>query len=213
MARLVVKVCGITTAEDAQMAVRAGADALGFVFWSGSPRVVDAERVRAITADLPPFVLRVGVFVDAGRDQLCRTADRAGLDLLQLHGSEPPEALLDLNRRVIKALRVGPGFAPEQARRYQGRAAGLLLDTLTTDAPGGTGRPFDWSLARAVRTAGGFLMLAGGLNAGNVAAAIEAVGPDGVDVSSGVEASPGRKDEAKVRAFLEAVRSMERQHV
>jgi phosphoribosylanthranilate isomerase len=207
--RLFVKVCGITSPEDGVAAAEAGADAIGLVFWPESPRAVTLERARAIGEALPPFVVRVGVFVDAGRDEMARVADAAGLDMLQLHGGEPPEALADLPRRALKAVRVGDGFAPEDALRYEGGAAGLLLDTRAPGAPGGTGRAFDWSLVRGVRERSRFLLLAGGLTPENVRAAIEAVRPDGVDASSSLEAAPGRKDHGRVRAFVEAVRAVE----
>jgi phosphoribosylanthranilate isomerase len=204
-----VKVCGITSAEDAVAAAEAGADAIGLVFWPGSPRAVTGDEARRIAEALPPFVVRVGVFVDASRDEMARAADAAGLDLLQLHGDEPPEALVDLPRRALKAVRVGEGFAPEDALRFEGRAAGLLLDTGGPGAAGGTGRAFDWSLARGVRERARFLLLAGGLSPENVGAAFEAVRPDGVDASSRLETAPGRKDHARVRAFVEAVREAE----
>jgi phosphoribosylanthranilate isomerase len=206
--RLFVKICGITSSEDAALAVEAGADAVGFVFWPKSPRHVPLARAREIGDALPPFVVRVGVFVDATRDELLRATEEAGLDLLQLHGEEPPSAIADLPRRVLKVVRVGEGFAAEQALRYEGRAAGLLLDTRIGDRPGGTGETFDWSLVREVRKRASFLVLAGGLRPDNVVAAVKAVEPDGVDVSTGVEDTPGRKDAAKVRAFVDAVRSL-----
>lgn len=202
-----MKVCGITSPEDALVAAEAGADAIGLVFWARSPRAVTVEAARRIGEALPPFVARVGVFVDATRDEMARAADAAGLDLLQLHGSEPPEQLAELPRRALKAVRVGESFSPEDALRYEGRAAGILLDTAGAAAPGGTGRAFDWSLARGVRRGARFLMVAGGLGPDNVGAAIEAVRPDGVDASSGLESAPGRKDRARVRAFVEAVRA------
>jgi phosphoribosylanthranilate isomerase len=204
-----VKICGITSPEDALLAAEAGADAVGFVFWPKSPRCVDAVTARRIADALPPSVVRVGVFVDAGREELVRTADEAGLDLLQLHGSETPEALAELPLRALKAVRVGSGFAPEMALQYEGRAAGILLDTLRDGKPGGTGEPFDWALVREVRRRASFVVLAGGLSPDNIKAALEAVSPDGVDVSSGVEAAPGRKDPARVRAFVDVVRSLE----
>jgi phosphoribosylanthranilate isomerase len=207
--RLFVKVCGITSPEDGAAAAEAGADAIGMVFWPRSPRAVSVEQARAISRALPPFVLRVGVFVDASRDEMSRAADAVGLDLLQLHGDEPPDTFASLPRRALKAVRVGEGFAPEDALRYEGRAAGLLLDAREADAPGGTGRAFDWSLARDVRQRSRFLLLAGGLAPENVRAAIEAVRPDGVDASSRLEAAPGRKDHARVREFVAAVRALE----
>lgn len=206
--RISVKICGITTVEDGRLAVAAGADAVGFVFWPKSPRAVLPSTARLIAAALPPFVLRVGVFVDASPEEMRRVADEVGLDVVQLHGDEPPEAVSLAPRRAIKAVRVGPGFRPEDALRYAGRAGALLLDTRADglDTPGGTGRTFDWSLVRPVREGTPFLVLAGGLTPDNVGEAIAAVRPDAVDVSSGVESSPGRKDPAKVRAFVDAVR-------
>lgn len=206
-ARVAVKVCGITSVEDGLAAARLGADAIGLVFWPQSPRWVDRDKARQISRALPPFVLRVGVFVDAAPDAVARTAEEVGLDVLQLHGRESPEEVARLPRRVIKAVRVGEGFSPDEALRYEGCAAGILLDTKADGRPGGTGRAFDWSQARQVREKASFLALAGGLTAENVHVALNAVRPDLVDVSSGVESSPGRKDPEKMRAFLEAVRA------
>jgi len=209
--RVAVKICGITSVEDGLVAAQAGADAVGFVFWPGSPRRVDVAAARRIARALPPFVLRVGVFVDARPEEMARAAEEVGLDLLQLHGHEPPETLAGLPRRALKAVGVGEDFVPEQALRYEGCAAGILLDTRSDGAlPGGTGQSFDWTRVRSVRERASFLMLAGGLNPGNVHLALTAVRPDGVDVSSGVEAAPGRKDADKVRAFVAAVREAER---
>ena len=209
MSRLFVKVCGVTSVDDARLAVDAGADAVGLVFWPGSPRHVSVGAAREIADALPPFVVRVGVFVDAAPGELARVAEAAGLDMLQLHGAEPPEIFDVLPRRALKAIRVGEDFQPEEALRYEGRAAGLLLDTKAGAAPGGTGRTFDWSLIRPVRDRARFVLLAGGLTPENVAEAIAAARPDGVDVSSGVEAAPGRKDPSRVRAFVAAVRKAE----
>jgi phosphoribosylanthranilate isomerase len=210
--RLFVKVCGITSLDDGLLAADAGADALGFVFFPMSPRRTTAERAAVISRDLPTTVRRVGVFVNAPRDEMARVADAVGLDLLQLHGDEPPEALADMPRPVIKAVRVGKGFAQDEALRYAGKAAGLLVDTRLpgeTQLPGGTGTPFDWSLVKGLAERVPFLMLAGGLDPVNVGEAIRAVRPHAVDVSSGVEGLPGRKDPEKVRAFVGAVRAAE----
>ena len=206
--RLLVKICGITSPEDALLAAEAGADAVGLVFWPASPRHVGVPMARRISEALPASVVRVGVFVDAPADDMARAADEARLDLLQLHGSEPPEALRSLPRRAWKAVRVGRDFVVADVLRYAGRVAGILLDSRGDGAPGGTGKTFDWTLAREVRKGPSFLVLAGGLDPGNVAAAIAAVRPDGVDVSSGVEASPGRKDPGRMRAFVAAARSI-----
>jgi phosphoribosylanthranilate isomerase len=206
---LAVKICGITSADDARLAVEAGADAIGLVFWPMSSRRVDAARAAEIVRDLPP-VLKVGIFVDAPRAEMERAIEAAGLDLLQLHGDEPAAALAALPRPVLKAVGVGKGFVLEQALRYAEHAAGLVVDTRLpgeTQMPGGTGVPFDWSLVKGLADQVSFLMLAGGLGPANVAEAIRRVGPHAVDVSSGVEALPGRKDPAKVRAFVEAARA------
>jgi phosphoribosylanthranilate isomerase len=210
--RLLVKVCGITSPEDARVAVEAGVDALGFVFFARSSRRTTLDRAAEIAHALPATVRRVGVFVNESPDEMARVADRVGLDLLQLHGDEPPEALEALARPAIKAVRVGRGFAPDEALRYAGTAAGLLVDTRLpgeAEPPGGTGIPFDWSLVQGLAGRVPFLMLAGGLHPGNVADAIRAVRPHAVDVASGVEARPGRKDPEKVRAFVRAAREAE----
>jgi phosphoribosylanthranilate isomerase len=215
MTRVFVKVCGITRPEDGLLAAEAGADAVGFVFYPMSPRRIDPQRAAAIAREIPPLVARVGVFVDATREEMARTAEVVGLDLLQLHGDEPPEALEGLPRRVLKAVRVGAGFTPEDALRYRA-AAGVVVDTRLvgeTVMPGGTGTPFDWKLVRGLRDRVGFLMLAGGLTPDNVAEAITEVRPHAVDVSSGVERLPGRKEPARVKAFVEAVRAAEREDV
>jgi phosphoribosylanthranilate isomerase len=209
--RVLVKVCGITSLEDGRMAAAAGADAVGFVFWARSPRAVAVEQARRIARALPPFLLRVGVFVDAPAAEVARASEDVGLDVVQLHGDESVEDCLSAPRRVMKAVRVGRGFEPEAALLYREAAAAVLLDTRDDGGlPGGTGRRFDWSLARALRSELPFLGLAGGLDAENVAAAIREADPDLVDVSSGVESSPGRKDAARVRAFVEAVRDVTR---
>jgi phosphoribosylanthranilate isomerase len=212
MSRVFVKICGITIPEDGLLAAEAGADAVGFVFYPMSPRRVEPVQAAAIARELPPLLARVGVFVDAPRDQMARTADEVGLDLLQLHGDEPPEALKGLPRRALKAVRVGADFSPDDALRYRA-AAGVVVDTRLvgqTAMPGGTGTPFDWTRVRGLRDQVSFLMLAGGLDPDNVAEAIHEVRPHAVDVSSGVERLPGRKDPARVRAFVDAVRAVER---
>jgi phosphoribosylanthranilate isomerase len=199
-----VKVCGITSPRDGLLAAKAGASAIGLVFWPKSPRFVERAMARQIVEVLPSFVLRVGVFVDQSLDMMTRTTDDVGLDVIQLHGNEPPEMVACLPRRVLKAVRVGGDSVLEDVKRYEG--ASILLDTQDDLRPGGTGKSFDWQLAQSVRAHTRFLVLAGGLNADNVASAIRTVGPDAVDVSSGVESEPGRKDPAKLKAFFAAVR-------
>jgi len=152
------------------------------------------------------------VFVNPTRAEVERAIAEIGLDVVQLHGDETPEFCRDLPRRVLKAVRVGPGFQAGEALAYENFAGGVLLDTRADegDARGGTGRAFDWTVAREVRENARYLVLAGGLTPDNVGRAVAAVEPDAVDVSSGVESSPGRKDPARVRAFVRAVRAAER---
>jgi len=209
--RLLVKICGIGTLDDARFAVEAGADALGFVFWYMSPRRLEPEQAAAIAAELPESALRVGVFVDAPREEIERISNLVGLDLLQLHGEEPPEALAGLSRPALKAVRVGKQFTADEALRYSGTAQGIVVDTRLPGELllGGTGVPFDWSLVKDLAEQVPFLMLAGGLSPTNVATAVRSVRPDAVDVSSGVERMPGRKDPARVKAFIEASRAVE----
>jgi phosphoribosylanthranilate isomerase len=205
-----VKVCGITSLSDGLLAAGSGADAVGFVLWPGSPRAVELGLASEIAEALPAFVTRVGVFVDAPRQTLVASADRAKLDVIQLHGDEPPELAGDLPRRVLKAFRVGDGFRVAALEPWLARGAAILLDTAVPGGlPGGTGQRFDWSVAREVRSLAPQLVLAGGLDALNVGGAIAAVQPDGVDVSSSLEASPGRKAPESVRAFIAAVRQAE----
>jgi phosphoribosylanthranilate isomerase len=205
-----VKVCGITIRADALAAVEAGADALGFNFYAPSPRYIAPEDARRIIAELPHDVLSVGVFVNEdSAAAVARMAERSGVSAVQLHGDESPEYCAELGEHeVIKALRVGKDFAPEEAARYP--AHSILLDAYDARARGGTGETFDWSLARRTREVVAQLYLAGGLRPENVAGAIAAVAPYAVDVCSGVELAPGRKDAARVRAFIAAVRACEK---
>jgi phosphoribosylanthranilate isomerase len=198
-----VKICGITCVEDALAAVSYGADALGFVF-APSPRQVKSETVREIVDRLPALVMKVGVFVDATHDELKAAKELCGLDLVQLHGNEAEAGGRRLGPGVIRALRVGNGAPlPEDAFP----SATLLLDTYSPHALGGTGRTFDWNLAAglALRRP---IILAGGLTPENVAEAVRAVRPYGVDVSSGVEKEPGRKDHDKLERFIIAAKSV-----
>jgi phosphoribosylanthranilate isomerase len=204
MSMVRVKVCGITNRDDALCAVDAGADALGFIFYPGSPRYVTPEAVGEIVAELPPFVTPVGVFVNTSETRMDAIVKLAGLRAIQLHGDEPPEACLGRAVPVIRVLRVGEDFEPEQMRSYL--VDTFLLDTAKGGQYGGTGETFDWSKAIAAKRIGR-IVLSGGLTPGNVADAIEAVMPYAVDTSSGVEAEPGKKDHAKVKQFLKAVRT------
>ena len=198
------KICGITRIEDALAAVEAGADAIGLVFYGKSPRAVSIEQAAAIMQALPPFVTSVGLFVDMPRDELQQLLQRLPLDLLQFHGDESPADCEGHGRPYIKALRVRPGEDVAAAMAPYAGARGILLDTFVEGVPGGTGASFDWSLVP--ENAAKPIILAGGLDAGNVATAIRQVRPYAVDVSGGVEASKGIKDAGKIRAFVRAVR-------
>ena len=198
-----IKICGITNREDALHAVACGADALGFVFYEKSPRCIEPEQARAIIAALPPFVASVGLFVNERPQRIEEIAAFCSLGLVQLHGDESPEACLIPGRRVIKALRVRDAQSLERAADYA--VAGLLLDAWVPGTYGGTGHTFNWQLAARVARQRP-VILAGGLTPENVAEAARAVRPYAVDVSSGVEAAPGKKDPEKVAAFIRAAK-------
>lgn len=196
-----VKICGITNQEDALAAITLGADALGFVFYARSPRRVTPEQALAIVSRLPPFVAKVGVFVDEKLERVKEIMSLCSLDSAQLHGSESPDYCQALGHRAIKAFRVKDESILEQLSAY--KVAAILLDSYNPDMFGGTGRALNWGIAaRAARL--NCVILSGGLTPQNVAQAIKIVKPYAVDVSSGVEASPGKKDHAKLKAFLQA---------
>jgi phosphoribosylanthranilate isomerase len=194
-----VKICGITNLVDALLAVDAGADALGFVFHAKSPRWIIPEQAAEIIKALPPFILTVGLFVNAGLDFVNDTAESCCLDRVQLHGDESPAFCAQVVRPVIKAFRIKDMASLEPIVNY--RVAGYLLDAYSPQAYGGTGLTFNWDIARAAGQYG-TIILAGGLTPENVRQAVEAAGPYAVDISSGVEAAPGRKDPVKVREFI-----------
>lgn len=207
-----IKICGITRIEDGLAAARAGADAIGLVFWSGTPRHVDLVRARSIALAMPPFLTLVGLFVDPSDAEVRTALQAVPLDVLQFHGREQPTFCRSFGRPYLKAIPVGDsGDLLESASPYDD-AAGWLFDAPpAVGRPGGTGRTFDW--ARLPRTLLRPVVLSGGLNAANVAQAIRTVRPWAVDVSSGVEASgpdnaplPGIKDAARIAAFVEEVR-------
>jgi phosphoribosylanthranilate isomerase len=206
---VLVKICGITRLEDALLAVAGGADALGFNFWRPGKRYVSPERAAEIAAALPDGIRRVGVFVDESAASVLSIASQVALDTLQFHGAETPEYLQGIQGYAKwKAFRMTPSWDPDVLERYAGVEA-FLLDAAGS-TPGGTGQTFDWSMAVAAKTRGQ-IVLAGGLTPGNVAAAIHAVQPWGVDVASGVEDSPGVKNHALIREFIRAARTQEHQ--
>jgi len=195
-----IKICGITNVEDARLAVDAGADALGFVFYPPSPRYVTPERAASIIRALPPFVTAVGLFVDEPAEAINAVAESCGLDRIQLHGGEPPDLCTAVRRRVIKAFRIQSAESLVNLPSY--RVSAYLLDAYVEGAlPGGTGASFAWELAVQAKPYGP-VILAGGLTPANVEEAIRQVRPYGVDVSSGVERAPGLKDHHKVRTFI-----------
>ena len=214
-ARTRIKICGITRIADARAAVDAGADAIGLVFWPGTPRVVGIDQAQAIVAALPPFMTVVALFVDPEPHVVQSVLDAVPIDVLQFHGSEPPALCRAFGRRYVKAISVKDDVDLLESVSPYDDAAGLLFDAFTEgDLPGGTGRAFEWGrLTAGVRSRlSRPLILSGGLNAGNVGRAILDVAPWGVDVSSGVEeldvnGKPrrGLKDPARIRAFVQGV--------
>ena len=212
-----VKICANTSLEDAQLAAQAGADAVGFVF-APSPRRVTAAQVAEITPHLPATVEKIGVFVDAGLDEICSTVRACGLTGVQVHSNANPDLIKELRARLGAAMRIirVVHFSPDAAAEIREIVAdsnidAVLVDSRTANAVGGTGTAFNWADARATifgHPGAAKLIAAGGLTPANVGEAITTLRPSGVDVASGVEASPGRKDPAKVRQFIAAARSV-----
>lgn len=218
-ARTRIKICGLTREQDVRAAVDAGADAIGLIFYDKSPRFVDVARAAVLAEQVPPFVSVVGLFVNADAEEVAHVAERVPLTLLQFHGDETPQQCTEIARRCrlpfMRAARVRAGLdLVEFADQYRD-AAGLLLDAFV-EGYGGGGHVFDWTLipaqwlshnpANPPADDAPRIVLSGGLNAQNVAGAIERVRPYAVDVSSGVEASKGVKDHARIAAFVRAVR-------
>ncbi len=198
---LFVKVCGITRLRDAELAAELGASAVGFIFWPGSPRYIPPERAAAIVSRMPEGLTRIGVFVDQPESDVRQAMDVAGLSAAQLHGAESPAYCRSLARPAIKAFGLGGN---EAAIDDYDAAMTILLDAHDPIRRGGTGRVVDWELARAIAGRRRSI-LSGGLRPDNVARAVETVRPYGVDVSSGVESSPGIKEERLMRSFFEAL--------
>ena len=200
---MMVKICGITSMQDAEAAVEAGADSLGFVFWPKSPRFIDPHRARAIVSNLPPFVVPVGVFVNQPAAPVRGVAALVRLGAVQLHGDEDVLYVAGMDYPVIKAVSIERGDETDRIDSWPRRTM-LLLDVHDPMSRGGTGRTIDWSAAAPI-AARRRTLLAGGLTPDNVAQAVARVQPYGIDVSSGVECSPGVKDHARIRALFEAL--------
>jgi phosphoribosylanthranilate isomerase len=195
-----VKICGITSLDDALSAVEAGADALGFIFYPGSPRFIEPDQAAGIISRLPPFVSTVGVFVDESPERIAAVRRDASLATVQLHGREDAAFCRKISPPVIKAVRVKDAASLKGLSEYH--VSALLLDSYVAGQPGGTGAKFNWDLALDAKAFGKPVILAGGLNPENIADAVCKVRPWGVDVSSGVESAPGIKNPVLVRQFI-----------
>jgi phosphoribosylanthranilate isomerase len=200
-----VKICGITRPEDAKGAVEAGADLIGLMFFKGSPRRITLAAARDIVSVLPPEILRVGVFVDPEPTEVVAAITLCGLQILQFHGSETSAFCRQFGVMSMKAIRVKDAASLQELSAYQTDA--FLLDAFVPGKEGGTGEQFNWELALAAKNSGRPIFIAGGLTAENVGEAIRIAQPFGVDVSSGVEEWPGRKDAQKMKDFVAAVRA------
>lgn len=200
-----VKICGITSLGDALLAVENGADAIGFIFYEKSPRYIGPNTVSLIIKELPPFVTAVGVFVNEAPDKIRAISNETGIDCVQLHGDETPEFCDSLGLQVIKAFRIKTIDDIKKIRDYQ--VSACLLDTYREGVPGGTGETFNWDIAVEAKKYGR-IILSGGLKPDNIASAIKKVGPYAVDISSGVEAKPGKKDAGKIIKFMEQVKGL-----
>ncbi len=201
-----VKICGLTNVPDARAAAEAGADLIGLMFYERSARHVSLDLAAEIASALPPFITRVGVFVNPTEELVAEAIARCGLNMVQFHGDEPPEFCTQFGVMSMKAFRVRDSASLQALPRY--RTDAWLLDAFTPGQLGGTGERFDWDLAVQAGKLGRPIFLAGGLTPENVAEAVRRVRPFAVDVSSGVESAPGKKDEAKVRAFIAAARAV-----
>ena len=200
-----IKICGIRNLEDAIAAAEAGADALGFVFYPESPRFIDPGNVRHIISKLPVFITYIGVFVDEKEDVIRRILRESGIQLLQFHGSESPMLCTRFREKVIKSIRIRDAGSIESMKMYP--LDTFLLDTYHAEVKGGTGKAFDWGIAEKAKEHGK-IILSGGLTPSNVEEAIRRVKPYGVDVSSGVEKSPGKKDHMKIKKFIKEVKKI-----
>jgi phosphoribosylanthranilate isomerase len=202
-----VKICGITNPEDATLAVALGVDALGFIF-APSPRQVSPENAQRIIDSLPPFVQKVGVFVDGDLRSIQDIKDFCYLDVIQLHGDESPDFCQEFMPETIKAFRLKNDSSLQPIIRYQGKVSALLLDTYQEGLKGGTGKPFEWGLAVKARGFGIPVILSGGLGPSNIARAVLTVRPYAIDVNSSIERRPGIKDPVLMRQLMEKVKNM-----
>jgi phosphoribosylanthranilate isomerase len=199
-----VKICGITQYDDAKVAVSVGVDALGFIFYPKSPRYISPAKAHEIIKRLPPFIAKVGVFVDSEAASIMTAVQQSGIDTVQLHGNEPPELCQKLPMTLIKAFPVGKDFDPAILDKYP--VNGFLLDTWSESLAGGTGRTFDWTIAKTVARYHHNIILAGGLGPTNIVEALETVQPYAVEFNSGVEIKPGIKNPRKMRDAVAVVK-------
>jgi phosphoribosylanthranilate isomerase len=203
---LKVKICGITNYDDAAMAAGLGANALGFIFASVSPRNIEPTTAVEIIKKLPPFIKTVGVFVNEDIDKIRNIAAYCGLDAIQLHGDETPEICETFMPRTIKAIRVKDDFDSSGLLSYREKVRAFLLDTYSEKAVGGTGKTFNWDRAVEINSIGIPIILAGGLTPSNIEEAIKKVRPYGIDVNSGIEKSPGIKDHELMKVLFEKIK-------
>jgi phosphoribosylanthranilate isomerase len=203
-----IKVCGITRYEDAKVAASIGVDAIGFIFYQRSPRYIPPEEAAVIIKQLPPFVSRVGVFVDEDLEKVVGITRATGIDTVQLHGSESPRYCAKIPLPVIKAFSIEPETDLSLLEQYH--VSGFLLDTWASGRRGGTGRTFDWTIAKSACIKYSRVILAGGLNPANLEEALETVHPYGIDINSGVEIKPGIKNPRKMHDAVRVVRAWER---
>ncbi|MGH7799503.1 MAG: phosphoribosylanthranilate isomerase [Thermodesulfobacteriota bacterium] len=199
-----IKICGITNLEDALFSVDLGTNALGFVFYKGSKRYIEPDNAKSIISKLPPFVTTVGVFANQELEEIKKIKEKTGFDAFQLHGDESPDFCMKLEGKIIKAIRVKDSINPEEIESYPTQA--ILFDNYSIEYYGGTGETFGWEILKGFDTSKK-IILSGGLTPENVAQAIRIVNPYAVDVSSGVEDSPGKKNPDKLKRFIKAARN------
>lgn len=203
--KLLVKICGITNLEDAERAVDIGVDALGFIFVPASPRYVTIEHAASIISCLPSTVQKVGVFVNEEKQKIDSVIEQTGITQIQLHGDELPEDVAAFSVPVWKVFRVSPSFDVASIEKYS--VSAYLLDAFSTNAYGGTGKTFDWRIAIEAKKYGS-IILSGGLNPQNIAVAVRTVKPFGIDVNSGIESAPGKKDFAKLKMLFDELKRL-----